>query len=362
MGSVGEAAPPEAITLIWVAPRRSWSRAALRTSSGPSQMMKPATSPPMPCSIVSWWGALQSPWPPVCERNAPLGRIRGPRSNPFATTCAHAGSSPPASRTVVKPWSSVSSMNAATRRAKAARGRVARPSASVAEKWTCASVRPGRRKRPVASITVTSRSDFRALAGARRAIRPSSTRTETPGRGSAPVPSMRVALWMRRVMRRLCGLSALRDPKCYARKLLGHLPELARNRLVAGGGAGTGGLWIAARLEEAAGADICTAGQRGIGRRVQDRQGPHLGALGKDAVADPHERAVRHGGGSREVRRRVTGVRRQAAYRRAGGAQPPVELEGEKQVRQLRLAVGAAGTAAAVAVLGPEGGGGGATS
>src|SRR5207253_761635 len=198
MGSVGEAAPPEAITLIWVAPRRSWSRAALRTSSGPSQMMKPAMRPPMPRSI--------------------------------------------------------------------------------------------------ASITVASRSGFSAPAGAIRAMRPSAMRTETPGRGSAPVPSMSVVLCMRRVMGRLYGLSALRDPKCYARKLLGQLPELARNRLVAGGGAGAGGLWIAARLEEAAGADKCTAGQRGIGRRVQDRQGPHLGALGKDPVADRHERAVRHRG------------------------------------------------------------------
>jgi hypothetical protein len=41
--SVGEAAPPEAMTLIWSAPRRSSSRTARRTWSTPS-----ATLPSMP--------------------------------------------------------------------------------------------------------------------------------------------------------------------------------------------------------------------------------------------------------------------------------------------------------------------------
>ena len=46
-GSVGLMTPPEAMSLIWEAPRRSCSRAARRTSSTPSTMAKPETRPGM---------------------------------------------------------------------------------------------------------------------------------------------------------------------------------------------------------------------------------------------------------------------------------------------------------------------------
>ena len=43
--SIWDMTPPEAIILIWVAPRRSWRRAAARTASTPSQISNAARTP-----------------------------------------------------------------------------------------------------------------------------------------------------------------------------------------------------------------------------------------------------------------------------------------------------------------------------
>src|SRR5207245_9736536 len=115
-------------------------------------------------------------------------------------------------------------------------------------------------------------------------------------------------------------------------------------RPVAGGRARSGRLRVAARLEETAGADVGAALEARIGGCVKDGQRTHLGALGEQAVAaDLSEETVepRGRGGKLDVRRRVAGVGCETADREASGPQTAVQLEGEEQVCQLGLSVGA---------------------
>ena len=59
-------APPEAMILIWSTSRRMFSRAARRTSSGPSAM-KPTMPTQQSIGSVHSERRRLSPWPPVCE-------------------------------------------------------------------------------------------------------------------------------------------------------------------------------------------------------------------------------------------------------------------------------------------------------
>ena len=77
IGLYGELTPPPAISLIWLAPCRSCSRARSRTSSGLSAMAAmPSSSEWLsgpPGSRGSSNRKRKSPWPDVCEIIAPDG-------------------------------------------------------------------------------------------------------------------------------------------------------------------------------------------------------------------------------------------------------------------------------------------------
>src|SRR6266545_3591394 len=136
--SVGEAIPPDSITLTWWAPRRSCSRAARRTSVTPS-----ATT--VMAGVHGCWsssarpGGRESPCPPVCDSALPPKTSLGPGSRPSATAADRPKSAPATSRTVVKPRSSIP---------------LRIPAAAVT--CTCASISPGIRVIPPASSTVAS--------------------------------------------------------------------------------------------------------------------------------------------------------------------------------------------------------------
>ena len=187
--------PPEASSLICVAPFRSCSRAARRTSSAPSTISGRATRPGIetPAWIASCC-ARRSPWPPVCVRTDPDGRIRGPRNIPVATARAQAGSSPPASRTVVNPSSSAPSIMARTLRTCNTHGSVPwSPRGPINARWIWASVRPGSSVQPVPSMVSVAAGSRWLPAGWIEAIRPSRTRTSMRPPGSRPVPSSTAA-------------------------------------------------------------------------------------------------------------------------------------------------------------------------
>src|SRR4029079_10144406 len=190
-GSVGETIAPEASSLICVAPRRSCSRTARRTSSGPSTIswiaIRPGTAWPW---WTAWWAARSSPWPPVWDRTDPDGRIRGPRPRPFSTAFAHAGSRPPASRTVVKPSSRAPSMYSATRRTWSISGSSPwSPFWPMSAKWTWASVRPGMSVVPAPSISRAPRTVAPAACRRIEAIVPSRTTMSCRPYGSRRVQS-----------------------------------------------------------------------------------------------------------------------------------------------------------------------------
>ena len=173
-------------------------------------------------------GRWLSPCPPVCERNGPLTKRRGPRIKPRLTASLNPQSSPPASRTVVKPARSVSSISFAICRAITAGGRLtsATASRSSAARWTCASINPGIRVRPLQSMTRASRGAGGPSLLPMRPIRPSSTTTRESGCGSRPVQSSRVA----------CSKTSATAAKSrFPLPRLGYLPPPAR-----GGRAGWG--------------------------------------------------------------------------------------------------------------------------
>jgi len=82
--SVGDATPPDAITLMWWAPLRSSSRAAARTASTPS-----ASRQSMLCATgLSSPGPRPSPCPPVWLSARPPKYSRGPLIRPSACALA----------------------------------------------------------------------------------------------------------------------------------------------------------------------------------------------------------------------------------------------------------------------------------
>src|SRR5438132_4807583 len=126
---------------------------------------------------------------------APLMKIRGPRINPRRTASLNPQSRPPASRTVVKPASSVDSITFAIRSASTAGGSAtsAASSRSMIARCTWASRSPGISVRPWQSITGAPRGPAGPLDGPIRRIRPSSTITRASCCGSRPVQSRTVA-------------------------------------------------------------------------------------------------------------------------------------------------------------------------
>ena len=87
--SVGDDTPPEAMILMWCAPWRSSSRAAIRTWSTPSHT-RPSASGAQPQGSRSSPRSRMSPCPPVCDRALPQNRTRGPRIVPSSTACSRA--------------------------------------------------------------------------------------------------------------------------------------------------------------------------------------------------------------------------------------------------------------------------------
>src|ERR1700694_981406 len=125
----------------------------------------------------------------------PRMKIRGPRISPRRTASLNPQSSPPASRTVVKPASRVASMIFAIRSATTAGGRATSTSGSrsSAARWTWASSKPGIRVRPWQSMTIAPFGPAGPSAAPLRRIRPSSTTTRASRCGSRPVQSRTVA-------------------------------------------------------------------------------------------------------------------------------------------------------------------------
>src|ERR1700694_5582622 len=126
---------------------------------------------------------------------APLMKIRGPRIHPCRTASLNPQSRPPASRTVVKPASSVASMIFAMCSASTAGGIATSTSGarSSAARGRWASSNPGIRVRPWQSMTVAPFGPAGPLAAPIRRIRPSSTTTRASRCGSRPVQSRTVA-------------------------------------------------------------------------------------------------------------------------------------------------------------------------
>ena len=156
MGSLGDATPPLAITLMAEDPPRSCSRAARRTASGPS------TSTAMPVSTSSQAqvaaGAERprvSPWPPVWLKARPTRSSSGPATTPCSTAAAMPGSAPPASRTVVKPRRTIASSARAAWTPTSVSGMAAARAKSMVDTitWTWASMSPGSTLAPAASIS-----------------------------------------------------------------------------------------------------------------------------------------------------------------------------------------------------------------
>src|SRR5829696_414003 len=147
------------------------------------------------------------------------------------------------------------------------------------------------------------------------------------------------------------------DLEPHAGHLLGYLPQAPGHVLVARGAARRDRLGVAALLEQAVGPDVGPAGQAGFGRGVERRQRAHLLALGDHEVAHPHHQLVdQRRAGELQVRGGVAGMGGHALDVRSPRTQAPIELEGEQQVGELRLAVGAPAEVAALVaeVVGAE--------
>ena len=111
-GRSGWTTPPPAMILIWLAPLRTCSRTARRTSPTPSAIAPIRPSPAQlqnisrsraPCGRMS-------AWPPVCEIGKTGDEQPRPFEQPAATASRSPKSAPAASRTLVKPRCSMSRM------------------------------------------------------------------------------------------------------------------------------------------------------------------------------------------------------------------------------------------------------------
>jgi hypothetical protein len=138
------------------APRRSSSRAALRTAGTPSA----TCAKPLVCTWQAQISGVsvrsrKSPCPPVWLSTRPEWNMRGPSTSPRSTASASPQSQPPASRTVVKPRRNMRSRITRASCAISVVGffSIAPMSTDVIVTCTCASIRPGITVRPPTRIT-----------------------------------------------------------------------------------------------------------------------------------------------------------------------------------------------------------------
>ncbi len=178
------------MTLIWFAPSRISSRTACCTAGTPS-----ATRPMPPVKIAQPQGSpvsirsRKSPCPPVWLIARPEMNRRGPTNRSCSTASRRPRSAPPASRTVVKPRSSMPRMilDAAAAMKEGGNTRLAaRPELTrTALTWTWQSIRPGITVRPPRSMIVAPCAGRAASDNSE--IRPSAIRTD---RAVEIVPSL----------------------------------------------------------------------------------------------------------------------------------------------------------------------------
>src|SRR3989449_8570339 len=233
---------------------------------------------------------------------APLMKIRGPRINPRRIASLNPQSSPPASRTVVKPASRVASIASLILSASTAGGRAASAAASrsIRARCTWASSRPGISVRPWQSMTRASFGPPGPLVAPMRWIRPSSTITRASRCGSRPVQSRTVA----------CSKTAFTARLVYLRGGVGQ-KEIGRKgeqeSEEESPGQGGGGIEPAADVEH-----LVDDVDQGAGRQ---RQEEHIDiGGGKDVADDGAEegrRAADHSGGQEKAPGRHGAVGRQ---------------------------------------------------
>ncbi len=186
--SFGDITPPDVMVLMTSAPARSISRVARRTSSTPSTT--PFGRSGSPVQVFTPDGIRESPCPPVCDSAPTAIRIRGPGKSPRSTASFTPRVVMPASRTVVKPASSVV---AAFFRAIATPrlGGVRRRCSMfhwLAARWTWQSMSPGRIVSSPVSITSTP---FGGSAAMRWMTPSSMTMNRSAGRRSRGARSSR---------------------------------------------------------------------------------------------------------------------------------------------------------------------------
>ncbi len=195
--SFGERTPPEVMILIWSAPARRTSRVTRRMLSIPSTT--PIGRSGSITDTLTPDGMSESPCPPVCESGVTAIRMRGPGKRPRSTAILTPRVVNPASRTVVKPASSVS--RACTRAIAVFRlgGMSSRcwMLSCPGTRWTWQSINPGSTARSPVSMTSAPFGGSFAMLW----MTPSSMTMNRPLTGSAPVPSIRVVARTATVMR-----------------------------------------------------------------------------------------------------------------------------------------------------------------
>src|SRR3954451_19161127 len=147
-------------------------------------------------------------------------------------------------------------------------------------------------------------------------------------------------MWRAIRVRRASDARAL-EREAHAGELLGALPQPPGALGIARRAAAAHQRGVAALLAEPVRADVGAPGDV-LGRGVERRQRAHLVALRDHLVADRYDGVLDRILRARlQVGRGVAGMRRDRADAGAGRGEPPLELEREEQVRELRLPVGA---------------------
>ena len=192
--SLGESTPPEVQSLIQSAPARSTSRTRRRIGSTPSTTVSGTSGSltPMSAPQAKCW----SVWPPVWLSAVTASTVRGPGMIPRSIARRTPLGAPPASRTVVKPASSVLRAAGTVCRTQRLGGVASHSPRSrpvpLERRWTWQSIRPGSSVRPSAS-TFSAPAGTRIPSRAPAALtRPSST-TTTAWRAVSPVSGSRSA-------------------------------------------------------------------------------------------------------------------------------------------------------------------------